>query len=189
MEVLAELLKYQVGQLLNRSSLSKKIQVTIPTISRWIETLERFYYCFSIKPWYTNISRSLIKEPKIYLWDWSHIKIPGMKVENFIASHLLKAIHLWNDLGRGDYELFFIRDKDQCEVDFLVTKNSHPWFLVEVKSSSKTGISKDLYKFQKQTKAEHAFQVVFDLPYVEKNCFEYKDPIIVPAQTFLSQLV
>ena len=148
-----------------------------------------YYYCFLIYPWTTHISRSLIKHPKIYLWDWSEVENLGAKYENLIACHLRKAIDFWQDSGLGKYELFFIRDKDQCEVDFLVTKNSQAWFLVEVKSSSNAGISKDLYKFQKQTKALHAFQVVFDLPYVEKNCFEYKDPIIVPAPTFLSQLV
>jgi predicted AAA+ superfamily ATPase len=71
LEVLAELLKTQVGQLLNRTSLAKKIRVSSPTIARWLETLERFYYCFAITPWHKNVSRSLIKEPKLYLWDWS----------------------------------------------------------------------------------------------------------------------
>ena len=90
MEVLAELLKEQIGQLVNRTSLAKKIRVSVPTISRWLETLERFYYCFSITPWHKNVSRSLIKEPKIYLWDWSIISDIGKRFENYIATHLLK---------------------------------------------------------------------------------------------------
>ncbi len=32
-----------------------------------------------------------------------------LKAENFIASHLLKAIDLWTDLGFGNYELYFLR--------------------------------------------------------------------------------
>jgi hypothetical protein len=46
-----------------------------------------------------------------------------------------------------------------------------------------------VYYFQEQTGAKHAFQVVFDLPYVDKDCFTYTKPIIVPAKTFLSQLI
>lgn len=189
LKLLSRILQHQIGQLLNYSSLATKVKVTINTVQSWVNTLSAFYYCFLIPPWTNNISRSLIKHPKIYLWDWSEVKNLGAKHENIVACHLRKAIHFWQDTGLGKYELFFIRDKDQCEVDFLVTKNCVPWFLVEVKSSGGNSISRDLYKFQKQTNAKHAFQVVFDLPYVEKDCFEYKDPIIVPAQTFLSQLV
>ena len=42
-----------------------------------------------------------------------------MRFENFIACHLLKSIHLWEDLGIGKHDLYFIRNKDQKEVDFL----------------------------------------------------------------------
>jgi uncharacterized protein len=37
--------------------------------------------------------------------------------------------------------------------------------------------------------ATHAFQVVFDLPFVAKDCFEFTAPTVVPARTFLSQLL
>ena len=39
------------------------------------------------------------------------------------------------------------------------------------------------------SKAKHAFQVVYDMEYVESNCFDYTEPVIVPAKTFLAQLV
>ena len=189
LEVLAFILKEQVGQLLNRSSLSRKIQVDASTISRWITVLERFFFCYAIKPWSKNITRSLIKEPKIYLYDWSLIEDDGTKFENFIVSHLLKAVDLWNDLGKGRYGLYFIRNKDKKEVDSLVSKNNKPWFLVEAKLSANNRVSSSLQYFQDQLQCSHAFQVVFNLDYVNKNCFEYNNPVVVPASTFLSQLV
>jgi len=190
LEVLAELLKGQVGSLINRSSLSKKINVAASTIGRWISTLEAFYYCFAVYPWSRNIERSLIKEPKLYLWDWSLITDDiGARSENFIASHLQKAVYCWNDQGLGEYGLYYLRDKDQNEVDFLVVKDNQPWFLVEVKHSSNQGLSKSLYYYQKKTGAKHAFQVVIDMDYADLDCFKYTDPVIVPAKTFLAQLV
>ncbi len=188
MELLAELLRKQAAQSLDYQSLAKKIRVSTDTVRRWIEVLKSFYYCFSVQPWSKNITRSLLKEPKLYLWDWSLIEEEGQRNENLIASHLLKAVHFWTDCGLGDYGLYYIRTKEQREVDFVVTKDGKPWFLVEVKTH-KNSISKDLYRFQKETKAQHAFQVILDLPYVDRNCFEEKAPIIVPARTFLSQLV
>jgi predicted AAA+ superfamily ATPase len=189
LEFLAELLKSQAGQLINYSSLASKVGVTVDTIKRWLKTLEKFYYCFTIRPWKRNIIRSLLKEPKVYLWDWSEIEDQGARTENFVASHLLKAIHFWEDRGLGNYELFFVRDKDKSEVDFLVAKDKKPWFLVEVKQSINNGINKALYKFQKQTGVKHALQVAFDMPYINKDCFSFQTPTIVPLITFLSQLV
>lgn len=189
LELLSYMLQAQSGQLLNYTSLANKIRVSDQTIRRWITILESYYYCFTIRPWSKNIGRSLLKEPKIYLWDWSIIEDHGSKLENFVGCHLLKAVHFWNDTGQGKYDLFFLRDKDKNEVDFLVVENGKPWMLVEVKSSVKSSINKNLYYYQKLTNAPYAFQVVFDLPYVEKDCFTYNEPIIVPAKTFLSQLI
>lgn len=188
-EILAEILKHQSGQLTNYSSIAKKVNVSSDTIRRWIKTLQSFFYCFTVQPWSKNIPRSLIKEPKIYLWDWINVEEEGSRVENLVASHLLKAVHFWTDCGFGQYDLWFIRDKEKREVDFLVSQDKKPWFLVEVKLSSKSGISKNLAYFQDKIKAKHAFRVVFDMDYIPRDCFKHLDPIIVPARTFITQLV
>jgi predicted AAA+ superfamily ATPase len=188
LELLAETVKYQTGQLISYSSLAKKVRVTVDTVRRWIGTLESLYYCFTIQPWSRNVARSLIKQPKVYLWDWSLIDDRGAKLENFVASHLLKAVHWWTDNGHGEYGLYFLRDKDKREVDFLVTKNHKPWFLVEVKTEQKKSISKELIYYQKQTRAPHAFQAAFTMDFVHADCFSTDQPTMVPAKTLLSQL-
>lgn len=189
LEHLAELLKNQAGQLTNYSSLATRVKISVDTVRRWLVTLESFYYCFAIQPWFKNISRSLQKQPKIYLWDWSLVDDPGTRAENFIASHLLKAVHWWTDNGFGEYGLYFLRDKDKREVDFLVTQDRTPWFMVEVKASQNKSISKNLHHFQKQAKVPYAFQVSFDQDYLDIDCFTTNKPVIVPAQTLLSQLI
>ena len=188
-ELLAEILKHQAGQLTNYSKLSNKVDVSSDTIRRWIKTLQSFFYCFTVQPWSKNIPRSLIKEPKTYLWDWINVSEEGNRAENFVASHLLKAVHYWTDYGLGQYGLWFVRDKEKREVDFLVSRDKKPWFLVEVKLSPKGGISKNLVYFHKKIKTKHAFQVAFDMEYISKDCFKHTEPIIVPARTFLTQLV
>ena len=98
-------------------------------------------------------------------------------------------MHWWNDSGQGEFGLHFIRDKQKREVDFVVTREQQPWFLAEVKSSGRAGLSPALKYFQGQTRARHAFQVALDLEFVERDCFETNTPTVVPAKTFLSQLV
>ncbi|WP_371256179.1 DUF4143 domain-containing protein [Rickettsia endosymbiont of Ixodes scapularis] len=84
----------------------------------------------------------------------------GARYENFIANHLLKFCHFWSDLGFGEYELYFIRDKQKKEVDFLVTKNNKPWMLVEAKTSSNQELNSNLKYFQELLNCPFAFQVV-----------------------------
>ncbi|MFH1762193.1 MAG: AAA family ATPase, partial [bacterium] len=143
-EILSEFLRQQAGQLSNYAALANKIRVSENSIRRWISTLELLYYCFAIRPWKENIARSLLKEPKIYLWDWAAVTDPGAKFENFIACHLLKAVHWWQDNGFGEYGLYYLRTKDKREVDFLVSKNEQAWFIVEAKLSGKRDINKNL---------------------------------------------
>lgn len=189
LEVLASILKNQAGQVCKYSTLAKQISVSVDTIRRWMDTLESFYYCYRIRPWYKNMTTALRKEPKTYLWDWSQIKDQGAKHENFIASHLLKAVHWWNDLGLGEFDLCYLRTKDQKEADFLVVKDNKPWFLVEVKMSSKQPLNKHLKWFKEKTGAKHAFQVCMDLDYVDVDCFENNSILKVPVANLLMKLV
>ncbi len=103
------------------------------TVKTWLLLLERLYIVFTLRPYSTKIQRSIRKEDKIYLWDWSQVKDEGTRFENFIASHLLKAVHTWRDLGKGDLELHFVRDRDRREADFCLTKDNKPWLLIEAK--------------------------------------------------------
>lgn len=187
-KVLAEKLALSAGSSLNYSHLSNDLQVSVDTIRRWLEALESIYYCFRLRPYSKNITRSLLKEPKIYLWDWSHLADKGKRNENFIASHLLKAVHYYNDIGMGNFQLCYLRDKSHREVDFLVIRDNIPWFLVEVKTGDQA-ISESLKYYKKLTKAPHAFQATFNMPFVNKNCFNEFEPVKVPVKTLLSQLV
>jgi len=188
-ELLAKFIEQNTGHLMNYASLARKIRCSEDSVRRWTSVLESLYYCFLIRPWSQNVPRSLLKDPKVYLWDWSVHDSSGTRNENMVASHLLKAIHGWQDLGLGEYGLFFIRTKDKREVDFLVTKDKQPWFLVEVKTSWDDSLSKNLSYFQELTGADHAFQVVVDSKYASADCFDITDPVKVPATTFLSQLI
>ncbi|MCK4870089.1 MAG: ATP-binding protein [Gammaproteobacteria bacterium] len=187
-ELLASMLQHQATQLVNYSRLASHIRVSDYSVRTWMDTLRSLYYCFFVHPWSKNIPRSLLKEPKCYLWDWSLIADYGARVENFVACHLCKAVNLWRDIGLGNYGLHFLRDKDKNEVDFLVTKNDQPWIMVEVKSSCKASINQALYKFKERLGVEHVLQVAYDMPFINQDCFALDKPMIVPMKTFLSQM-
>jgi predicted AAA+ superfamily ATPase len=188
MEALAHILAERSARQLIYSNLSREIGIAVDTVRRWVDLLVRLHYGFLVRPWFVNVTKALRKEPKWFLRDWSGIEDLGAKAETFVACHLLKAVEGWTDLGLGQFELRYLRDKLKREVDFLVVRDRKPWFLVEVKSSE-TKLSDALPHFQSQTKARHAFQAVMDQPFVNADCFEYIEPAVVPVRTLLSQLL
>jgi predicted AAA+ superfamily ATPase len=187
--VLARMLASRSGSQITFSNLAKNVQVSVDTVRRWVDTLSSLHHGFLIKPWFKNVTRSLRKEPKWFLRDWAEIEDDGSRAETFVGCHLLKAVDGWNDLGLGKFQLAYLRDKEKREVDFAVIRDGKPWFLVEVKHSD-ASLSSALRTYQEQVKAPFAFQVVITMDYVDADCFaKSHGPTVVPARTFLSQLI
>jgi hypothetical protein len=186
---LIEELEHCSGKDLDYSVLAKMVGVSDMTIRRWVHILERLEFGFFVRPWKENVPRSHKKIIRWFLRDWSGIKDPVARVKTMVACHLLKAVQGWTDFGFGSFELFTIRDQRGHGIDFLVTKDEYPWFLVNVVRDGQS-LPKSLEKFRNLVGAERAFQVVMNLPYTSDGCFaeDNAPSILVPAKTFLSQL-
>jgi uncharacterized protein len=161
LEILVSLLPERVGSLFSINSMTNDLSVTHKTIAHWMDTLEQMYFCYRIYPFQHTQLKSLRKEPKIYLWDYTGIDDIGAKYENVVANHLLKFTHYLTDIYGLRADLYFLRDKDQREVDFCVVVEGEIEFIVEVKAT-KSSISNHLKYFKEKLKAKHAFQIVFD---------------------------
>ncbi|MGD9135415.1 MAG: AAA family ATPase, partial [Desulfobacterales bacterium] len=133
MQLLGDLLPDRAGSMLSLNSLREDLEVSHRAISNWMNILESFYYCFRIYPFTAKNFRSLKKEAKLYLWDWSEIDQEPARFENCVASHLLKLIHFLQDYEGYKAQLFYLRSVEKKEVDFLVTLDNKPWFAVEAK--------------------------------------------------------
>jgi hypothetical protein len=133
-EMLNALLPDRVGALFSMASVGRDLEVSIPTVKRWITYLKALYYVFEVKPWSRGIRRSLRREGKVYLWDYGALRNESVRFENLVASHLLKTCHFWTDRGEGEFELRYLRDKERREIDFLIVRDGVPWLPVEVKS-------------------------------------------------------
>jgi uncharacterized protein len=184
LQILSDVLPSRVGSKLSLNSLRKDLQVTHKTISHWVDILERFYYHFRLYPYQSKFFSALRKEPKLYLYDWSQVHDEGARLENMVASHLLKLVHFLYDVQGYKAELWFLGDKEGREVDFLVTIDKKPWFGVEAKLSD-TSSSKWLNYFADKLNIPYLYQVVGvdDLDIIQNNVR------IISASKFLSGLV
>jgi len=137
-EMMTALLPERVGSLFSLASMGRDLEASIPTVRRWQSYLKELYYLFEIKPFRKRIPRSLRRDGKVYLWDFGAIPDKAARFENLVAEHLLKACHFWTDTGEGEFELYFLRDKDGREIDFLIVRDGRPWLPVEVKFADTT---------------------------------------------------
>ncbi|OFZ80842.1 MAG: hypothetical protein A2583_03145 [Bdellovibrionales bacterium RIFOXYD1_FULL_53_11] len=138
LEHMIMLLPERVGSPLSINSLREDVRINHQTASTWLDLLERLYFTFRIPPYSRRIARSITKESKLYFWDWAQNREPGAVFENLVASHLLKSVHLWTDLGYGEHRLCYLRNKDGDEIDFLVLKEQKPVVAIECKVSDES---------------------------------------------------
>ena len=57
------------GNLLNMSNLSRSLGVSQPTINRYLDLLEGGFIITRLQPYFANISKRIIKAPKVYIRD------------------------------------------------------------------------------------------------------------------------
>ncbi|MDE0518567.1 MAG: AAA family ATPase [Bdellovibrionales bacterium] len=186
--VLLDLIPEKVGSLFSFNSLKEDVGVAYATVREWVLLSELLYYGFFVKPYSKGFKRSIRAEPKFYLYDI--LQIPksehAKRLENLTALHLIKICHFWTDTGAGLFDLFFVRDKEKREVDFLITKDKKTWMLVECKSQSKN-ISPLLLYYSKQLKTPLNFQLVDENKYDKKH--RIQNVRVMEYEKFFSGLI
>ena len=136
LETLVELLRNSVGGMISYESLSRDLQVSPHTVKYWINILQSLYIIFIVTPWSRNIARSLLKQPKVYFYDSGFIKEDrGARFENTVACALLKRLHFLEDTNGEKNSLYYLKDKQKREVDFLTVRDGKSEWLIETKVS------------------------------------------------------
>lgn len=135
-ETLFALMPTRVGSPLSMNNLAGDLQVAFDSVKSWLLLFDAFYLTFRLSPWSVKISRSLLKEKKVYLFNFPVIEDSGARFENLVAVELLRAVETWNDRGEGAFSLHYLRNKEKQEVDFLIAENNRPLLLVETKLSA-----------------------------------------------------
>ncbi len=159
LETLSHVIPEKVGSPLSTNSLREDIGVAFDTIKEWLLILGQFYYLFPVLPYAGTHVRTLRKEPKVYLHDWVEIENEPIRFENIVAAHLFKAVAWWNATGQDHAALFYLRDKEKREADFLVLIHGKPACVIECKFSD-TEIAQNLTYFQAKFKVPVAVQLV-----------------------------
>lgn len=141
------LIAARVGNILNRTDLAAPLGVSVPTISEWLSTLEITGQILLVQPFFENFGKRLIKSPKVYFTDSGlacHLlgidslaalrrsPFHGPLFESFVASEVVKQ----QINGGNRKEIYYFRDQQGLEVDFVVPQGSNRLTLIEAKATS-----------------------------------------------------
>lgn len=173
-----DLLRHRVGGLVVLSNLAGDLEISPKTAKAWLETLERMYLVFSVRPYTKSLPRAVRKPPKVYFFDNGDVLgDEGTRFENLVATSLLKRLHYLEDSQGYKYELRYIRDKEGREVDFAIVKEGELEELIEVKYSDDS-ITRSLSYYADRLNPKKAVQIVSEIkrPY-DKGKIRVTDPI------------
>ena len=135
----------RIGSIFNASELGAEVGVSTKTIGHCISVLMASYLKKILPPYFDNISKRLVKSPKLYFNDpglacylldietpqqLDRDKMRGAIFENMIVAEALK--HRYNKGQEGG--VFFYRDSNQNEVDLLI-KQEGELTAIEIKSA------------------------------------------------------
>ncbi|MDR1939475.1 MAG: ATP-binding protein [Clostridiales bacterium] len=134
------------GQILNVSNLARDADITLPSAQQWLNVLETLGLIFYLYPYSNNLSKRVVKKPKLYFYDtglvcylsrWNGVEAmmtgaaSGALLETFVVSEIVKS---YFNAGKRPY-IYYYRDSDMKEIDLLVDagQSLHP---VEIKKAS-----------------------------------------------------
>ena len=140
----------RTSQMLNLSSVAKEIGVSVPTADRWLSILITSNIVYLLQPYFSNITKRVVKTPKLYFLDtglaayltrWNTPQVleagamAGAFFETFVVAEVLKSYY---NAGILEPALYYYRDKDAQEIDLLIEQNG-VIYPVEIKKTANPG--------------------------------------------------
>lgn len=118
------------AQLLNKSDLARDVGVSVSTTTQWLSVLEAAGLILILEPWFENVTKRLVKTPKLYFTDvgllcfllgldaraLGSFSARGALWETAVLGELLK----WREAHHPEAKIWFYRDRDGVEADFVV---------------------------------------------------------------------
>jgi hypothetical protein len=136
----------RTAQILNLTELARDADISVKTAKNWLSILQASFQVFLLQPYHSNLTKRLVKRPKLYFLDtglcsylteWTTSKalsagaMSGAILETYALAEILKS--WWHQCKMPS--IYYYRDKDGVEMDFLLTQNQK-FYPLEVKKSA-----------------------------------------------------
>ena len=137
----------RTGNLLNYEDVARDCDIDRRTAQKWLDTLQASGLVYLLPPYFSSLSQRIVKTPKVYFLDTglacflANIDTPealeasylnGAMLETYALCEILKSF--WHN-GNDARSLYFYRDSNKKEIDFILEKNM-TLYPVEVKKTT-----------------------------------------------------
>lgn len=160
LEEFARYLSVNIGCIISYENVSRNLKISFQTIKKYLDAMEKSYVIVRVSPFYTNKSKEITKQPKIYFVDTGLRNLvakrfdaepEGKLFENYVLTELMKM----------GFTTKYWRTKSKAEVDFVIEKENAV-IPIEVKLNAEPGkIEKSLRSFIETYKPKKAFVVSY----------------------------
>ena len=161
------MLAYAQGSMLNQSRLASSLAVSAPAIGRYIDLLVDLLLVRRLRPWSGNVSKRLVRTPKIYIRDSGLMHalleldtlskvlghpVAGPSWEGFVIENLLNIA--------GDQRTpYYYRTEDGSEVDLVFERAGKVEMAIEIRRSTAPVLSRGFHTACEVLKPKHKYLV------------------------------
>jgi uncharacterized protein len=167
LERLWTMLAHKQGTVLNASEIAKSLEISVQSVTRYIDLLCDLLLVRRLPPYKTNLSKRLVKSPKIFVRDSGILHgllnissyenivghpIVGMSWEGFIIENIISALP-WRSIP------FFYRTAVGAEIDLIIEHADQSLWAIEIKRSLSAKVAKGFYIACNDLKPQKSFVV------------------------------
>jgi predicted AAA+ superfamily ATPase len=148
------MLAYNNSNLWNAETFARALNVTAPTVHKYLDYLEGAFLIRRLQPWHVNINRRLVKAPKVYIRDSGLLHrladitsmealkgniIIGASWEGYVIEQIAQALP-------ESISMFFYRTHDGAEMDLVLVQRNKVIQAIEIKTGNQTLPKKGFYE-------------------------------------------
>ncbi|MDR6807919.1 putative AAA+ superfamily ATPase [Dyadobacter sp. BE34] len=150
MRLLMNMLVSVHGSLLNVSQLGNSLKLSVPTVQNYLGYLENAFLIRRLQPWFVNISKRLVKTPKLYIRDsgmlhsLAGITDPEELAGNILLGNSWEGYVIQQVIAGLPYNIqpYFYRTQDGAELDLVLVKGNNVKVAVEIKYTNSPVLSR-----------------------------------------------
>jgi predicted AAA+ superfamily ATPase len=162
-----QMLAHQSGGMLNASTLASSLDISSPTVMRYVELLADLGLVRLLRPWFANSAKRLVKRPRVYVRDTGVLHaLLGIRTNDELLGHPIVGpsfeslvIETAMNIIPSDMDAYYYRTADGAEIDLLLCRGGRPVIAIEVKHSTAPVPSKGFYTSVEALGVERAYVV------------------------------
>jgi predicted AAA+ superfamily ATPase len=132
------------GQLWNASRIASSMELSAPTIQRYLDILEDTFIVRQLRPYLANVAKRIVKSPKVYVRDSGLVHaLLGIETDEDLAAHPelgaswegFVVAQILTVMPAG-WQAFYYRTGAGAEIDLVLVDRRQAITAVEIKYSS-----------------------------------------------------